>query len=50
MTLHMLVEGRLRLEVECASGSRWEVHRIAVYSARGALDLREQLMSSRTPQ
>jgi hypothetical protein len=35
--------GRLRVEVDCAPASTWEVHRLAIYSARGALAQRERL-------
>jgi hypothetical protein len=37
-------EGRLAIEMECAPGSTWDIHRIAVYSARGAGALRGKLL------
>ncbi len=41
--------GQLRIEVTCAPGSVWEIHSVAVYSARGAAALRERLLSSGRP-
>ncbi len=47
--LRLGAEGRLAIDMNCAPGSTWEIHRIAVYSARGALALRERLVSSPGP-
>lgn len=40
-------EGRLRIEASCGTGGSLNVHRIAVYSARGAAALRQKILSSR---
>jgi hypothetical protein len=36
---------RARISMDCAGGRAWSIHRMAVYSARGALALRNQLES-----
>ena len=46
--LDMSKEGTLRLKMDCPGGT-WTVHRLAVYSARGALALRQQLEGKKGP-